>query len=172
MQHHTLFFDEDLEQHSKEIYKTPQWPSKPLFYVCCPSQSDKSVAPEGYENLFFLMPLAPGLEDTDDLREKYFKIMIERLQKHINEEISEDIDYKRAYCVKDFVTDYNSYKGNAYGLANTLMQTAVLKPSIRNKKVSNLFYSGQLTVPGPGVPPAIISGKVAASQLIKHLNHS
>lgn len=170
LQHHTLFFDEDLEQHSKEIYKNPQWPSKPLFYVCCPSQSDETVAPAGHENLFLLMPLAPGLEDTEELREKYFKIMLDRLKNHIHEDISADIDYKRSYCVKDFISDYNSFKGNAYGLANTLLQTANLKPSIRNKKISNLYYTGQLTVPGPGVPPAIISGKVAAGQLIKHLN--
>ena len=169
LQHHTLFFDEDLELHSIEIYKDPKWPSKPLFYVCCPSQSDDSVAPEGHENLFFLMPLAPGLEDTEELREKYFKIMVDRLGKHIHEDISDHIDYKKSYCVKDFVSDYNSFKGNAYGLANTLLQTANLKPSIRNKKIKNMFYTGQLTVPGPGVPPAIISGKVAAGQLMKYL---
>lgn len=168
--HHTLFFDEDLEKHAVEIYKEPQWPDKPLFYVCCPSRSDDSIAPKGYENLFFLMPLAPGLNDSEELREKYFKIMLDRLQKHIGEDISAFIDYKKSYCVKDFISDYNSFKGNAYGLANTLMQTAILKPSLRNKKLSNLFYTGQLTVPGPGVPPAIISGKVAADQLHKHLN--
>jgi len=171
LQHHTLFFDEDLELHSIEIYKDPKWPTKPLFYVCCPSQSDDSVAPEGHENLFFLMPLAPGLEDTEELREKYFKIMVDRLGKHIHEDISDHIDYKKSYCVKDFINDYNSFKGNAYGLANTLMQTANLKPSIRNKNIKNLFYTGQLTVPGPGVPPAIISGKVAAGQLLKYLKH-
>lgn len=168
--HHTLFFDEDLEQHAIEIYKKPQWPAKPLFYVCCPSQSDDSIAPEGNENLFLLMPLAPGLTDTVELRDKYFNIMISRLNKHLQEDISIVIDYKKAYCVSDFIIDYNAYKGNAYGLANTLMQTANLKPSIRNKKVNNLFYTGQLTVPGPGVPPSIISGKVAAGQLINYLN--
>ncbi|MFA5244067.1 MAG: phytoene desaturase family protein [Pedobacter sp.] len=168
--HHTLFFDEDLEKHAIEIYKNPKWPDKPLFYICCPSRSDHSIAPDGHENLFFLMPLAPGLNDEDELREKYFRLMLDRLQKHIGEDISGFIDYKKSYCVKDFINDYNSFKGNAYGLANTLMQTAILKPSLRNKKLNNLFYTGQLTVPGPGVPPAIISGKVAAGQLHKSLN--
>lgn len=170
LSHHTLFFDEDLELHAIEIYKKPQWPAKPLFYVCCPSKSDDNIAPEGNENLFLLMPLAPGLTDTEELREKYFNIMITRLNKHIQEDISQLIDYKKSYCTSDFITDYNAFKGNAYGLANTLLQTANLKPSIRNKKVKNLFYTGQLTVPGPGVPPSIISGKVAAGQMIKHLN--
>ena len=167
--HHTLFFDEELFQHSKEIYKDPQWPSKPLFYVCCPSRSDESVAPACHENLFLLMPLASGLTDTEELREKYFKLMMTRLEKQTEEDLLSFIDYKKSYCINDFITDYNSYKGNAYGLANTLMQTAVLKPKIRNKKIKNLFYAGQLTVPGPGVPPSIISGKIAAQQLIKHL---
>ncbi len=169
LHHHTLFFDEDLEQHSREIYKTPQWPSKPLFYVCCTSKSDEGVAPAGHENLFLLMPLAPGLTDSEEMREKYFLMMMDRLEKQVKENISSHIDFKKSYCVNDFVADYNSYKGNAYGLANTLMQTAHLKPKIRNKKIKNLFYTGQLTVPGPGVPPSIISGKVAADQLLKFL---
>ena len=170
LHHHTLFFDEDIDQHSKEIYKTPQWPTKPLFYVSCPSKSDDGVAPVGHENLFLLLPIAPGLSDTEEIREKYFQVMISRLEKQVNENILPHIDYKKSYCVNDFIMDYNSYKGNAYGLANTLMQTAILKPKIINKKVKNLFYTGQLTVPGPGVPPSIISGKIAAEQLLKHLN--
>ena len=169
LEHHTLFFDEDLFDHSVEIYKQPQWPKKPLFYVCCPSRTDASVAPEGHENLFLLMPLAPGLKDDEATREKFYKIMMHRLEKQIGRKISHKIDFKKSYCVSDFISDYNSYKGNAYGLANTLSQTAILKPGIRNKKLNNLFYAGQLTVPGPGVPPSLISGKIAAEQVIKEL---
>ncbi len=174
LEHHTLFFDEDILQHSKEIYKNPQWPSKPLFYVCCPSKTDNQVAPEGHENIFLLMPIAPGLDDTEETREKYFRVMMKRLEQHVDENLSDGIDFKKSYCVTDFISDYNSYKGNAYGLANTLRQTAFMKPKIKNKKISNLVYSGQLTVPGPGVPPSIISGKIAANQLstyLKNLSH-
>jgi phytoene desaturase len=170
LDHHTLFFDADLKQHAIEIYKKPQWPSKPLFYVCCPSKSDGAVAPEGHENLFILMPLAPGVKDTEALREQYFELIMDRIETHTRIDIRTAIDYKKSYCVNDFVVDYNSFKGNAYGLANTLMQTANLKPSIKNKHLHNLFYTGQLTVPGPGVPPSIISGKVSAQQMIKYLN--
>lgn len=170
LNHHTLFFDEDLKQHSTEIYKSPQWPSKPLFYICCPSKSDDEVAPKGHENLFLLMPIAAGLKDQEEIREKYFQQMISRLEFQLKESILPHIDFKKSYCVNDFIADYNSYKGNAYGLANTLLQTAILKPKIKNKKIKNLYYAGQLTVPGPGVPPAIISGKLASVQLIKYLN--
>lgn len=170
LNHHTLFFDEDLDKHAEEIYKNPKWPDKPLFYVCCPSKSEEGVAPEGHENLFLLMPLAPDLTDTEEMREKYFKIMMGRLENQIKESIEPHIDYKKSYCVNDFVDDYHSYKGNAYGLANTLSQTAILKPKIINSKVKNLVYAGQLTVPGPGVPPSIISGKLAADQINKLLN--
>lgn len=168
LQHHTLFFDEDLQQHGHEIYKQPAWPSKPLFYVCCTSKTDAAVAPEGHENVFILMPIAAGIEDTNELREKYFDIILTRLEKYCGQSIREDIDYKQSYCINDFVADYNAFKGNAYGLANTLMQTANLKPAMRSSKLKNLVYAGQLTVPGPGVPPSIISGKIAANQLIKH----
>ena len=167
--HHNLFFDTDFEIHAKEIYENPQWPSNPLFYVCCPSKTDPEVAPEGMENLFILVPVAPGLIDTEETRQRYFDILIRRMEKECEDAFSENIIYKKSYCINDFVQDYNAYKGNAYGLANTLKQTAVLKPSIKNKKIDNLFYAGQLTVPGPGVPPALISGQISANMVSKYL---
>ncbi|MGZ3862711.1 MAG: phytoene desaturase family protein [Bacteroidia bacterium] len=162
--HHNLFFDADLEKHSKEIYEAPDWPSNPLFYVCAPSKTDPSVAPGGYENLFILIPVAPGLKDTESIRNSYFDLLIKRIEKLCGDSFSENIIFKKSYCIRDFEKDYNAYKGNAYGLANTLRQTAVLKPSMQNKKIKNLFYTGQLTVPGPGVPPALISGQIASVQ--------
>ncbi|RFC55727.1 phytoene desaturase family protein [Brumimicrobium aurantiacum] len=167
--HHNLFFDEDFSDHAEEIYKDPQWPSKPLFYACCPSKTDDSVAPEGMENLFLLIPIAPDLEDSETLREQYFDIILQRLEEKTNTEIKSHIVYKRSYCLTDFKEDYHAFKGNAYGLANTLRQTAFLKPRIINKKIKNLFYTGQLTTPGPGVPPSIISGKVVAEEINKRL---
>jgi phytoene desaturase len=169
LKHHNLFFDSDFEQHSHEIYTTPKWPTDPLYYVCCPSKTDPSVAPEGCENIFILIPIAAGLEDTQALRDEYFEKIISRLERFCNTSIKDSIVYKRDYCKNDFVMDYNSYKGNAYGLANTLFQTAFFKPKLKNNNVKNLFYTGQLTVPGPGVPPSIISGKIAATELIKNL---
>lgn len=169
LKHHTLFFENDLELHTHEIYKDKKWPTKPLFYACCPSKTDPDVAPENCENVFLLIPVAPGIEDSEEIRERYFMEMILRLEKHTGAtDLLLKIDYKKSYCVKDFKEDYNAYQGNAYGLANTLSQTAVLKPSLRNKKIKNLFYTGQLTVPGPGVPPSIISGKIAATEAIKN----
>lgn len=168
LKHHTLFFENDLDLHTTEIYEDKKWPTKPLFYVCCPSKTDQNVAPENCENVFLLMPVATGLEDTEEVREKYFDEMIRRLEKHTEfSDLKSKLDYKKSYCIKDFKEDYNAYEGNAYGLANTLSQTAVLKPSLKNKKISNLFYTGQLTVPGPGVPPSIISGKIAAIEATK-----
>ena len=166
LDHHTLFFDEDIEQHSNDIYEKPIWPKKPLFYACCPAKTDPKVAPKDKENLFILVPIAAGLNDTEEIREEYFKIVMKRLEKFCGEKIIEHIEYKKSYCVNDFITDYNAFKGNAYGLANTLMQTANLKPKIVNKRVENLYYTGQLTVPGPGVPPSIISGQLVAEQII------
>lgn len=170
LHHHNLFFDADLDHHASEIYETKQWPTDPLFYVCCPSKTDDTVAPDGCENLFILMPIAAGIMDTNPNREKYFDILLNRIEKFTGQEIKSHIIFKRSYCVNDFVIDYNAYKGNAYGLANTLFQTAIYKPKLRSKKIENLFFAGQLTVPGPGVPPSIISGQIAANELLKFFN--
>jgi phytoene desaturase len=170
--HHNLFFDADFNQHANDIYSSPQWPDKPLFYVCCPSKTDPGVAPEGMENIFILVPVAAGLNDDEATREGYFEGIIKRMEDFCGENFKEQIIYKKIYCIKDFTEDYNAYKGNAYGLANTLMQTAVLKPSLKNKKIKNMFYAGQLTVPGPGVPPALISGQVAANELEKYFKNT
>ena len=167
--HHSLFFDVSFDVHGNEIYTDPKWPSNPLFYVCAPSVTDNTVAPEGGENLFFLIPVASGLEgDTEELRDQYFDQILSRYENRIGQQIKDSIVFKKSFSVSDFKNMYNSYKGNAYGLANTLMQTAILKPGLRSKKVSNLFYTGQLTVPGPGVPPSLISGEVVSREVVKN----
>ncbi|AOW16276.1 phytoene dehydrogenase [Polaribacter vadi] len=164
--HHTLFFDTDFDLHAVEIYDQPKWPTAPLFYANFTSITDRTSAPEGKEAGFFLIPLAPGIEDTEALREEYFHKIVDRFESLTNQKIKESVLFKRSFCVKDFEQEYNSYKGNAYGMANTLLQTAFLRPRIKSSKVNNLYFTGQLTVPGPGVPPALISGKIA-SDLIK-----
>jgi len=167
--HHSLFFDVSFDVHGNEIYTDPKWPSNPLFYVCAPSVTDNTVAPEGGENLFFLIPVASGLEgDTEELRDQYFDQILSRYENRIGQQIKDSIVFKKSFSVSDFKNMYNSFKGNAYGLANTLMQTAILKPGLRSKKVSNLFYTGQLTVPGPGVPPSLISGEVVSREVVKN----
>ncbi len=167
LHHHSLFFDTDFKKHAHEIYEDPKWPEEPLFYVCSPSVTDPSVAPEGCENMFVLIPLAPDLEDTEEMREKYYHLVMDRLEHMLGTSVKEHVIYKRSFAHKDFKSDYHAFKGNAYGLANTLKQTAILKPRLRSKKINNLFYAGQLTTPGPGVPPSLISGKVVADEIAK-----
>jgi phytoene desaturase len=168
VEHHNLFFDKDFNLHADEIYTTPKWPTDPLFYVCAPSKTDANVAPEGCENIFILIPVAPGLQDNNETREKYYELVMNRMEQLTGQSIKNHVVFKRSYAHNDFMSDYNAFKGNAYGLANTLMQTAFLKPKIRSKKVDNLYYTGHLTVPGPGVPPSIISGQVVAQELMKN----
>lgn len=167
--HHNLFFDKDFKQHAYEIYEDAKWPSEPLFYVCVTSKTDQTSAPEGCENVFVLIPLAPDLEDTDELREKYYHIVMDRLEYLTGQNVRDAVIYKRSYAHRDFKSDYNAFKGNAYGLANTLMQTAFLKPKLKHKSVKNLYFTGQLTTPGPGVPPSLISGQVVANELYKEM---
>lgn len=167
IEHHSLFFDTSFETHAHAIYDNPKWPERPLFYSSFPSRTDPSAAPEGKEAAVFLIPIAPGLEDTPEIREHYFDIILERFERHYGSSVKNNIIFKESYCVNDFIEDLNSYKGNAYGLANTLRQTAFLRPGLRSKKVKNLYFTGQLTVPGPGVPPSLISGKLVSELIVK-----
>ncbi|GAB4198735.1 MAG: phytoene desaturase family protein [Bacteroidia bacterium] len=167
--HHNLFFDADFDKHIHDIYTSARWPEKPLFYLSVPSKTDSSVAPADQENLFVLIPIAIGLKDNKEIHEKLFEDIITRIEQFTGEKIKDHIVVKHTYSVENFISDYNSYKGNAYGLANTLLQTATFKPKLINKKISNLFYTGQLTVPGPGVPPSLISGKLVAQLIQKQL---
>ncbi|PSG88027.1 phytoene desaturase family protein [Aurantibacter aestuarii] len=170
VEHHNLFFDTNFEKHAQDIYDHPKWPSEPLFYANFPSETDLTMAPKGCEAGFFLIPIAPGLEDTEALREDYFNIILSRLELRIGQKVRNNIIFKESFCVNDFISEYNSYKGNAYGMANTLLQTAFLRPNLKSKKIDNLYFTGQLTVPGPGVPPALISGKLVADLINKHHN--
>ncbi len=169
VEHHNLFFDTDFGQHASEIYDNPKWPSRPLFYANFPSVTDKSMAPSNKETGFFLIPIAPGLEDTPELRDQYFDIILKRFQERTRQSVENNIIFKKSFCINDFKEQYNSYKGNAYGMANTLSQTAFMRPGLKSKKINNLFFTGQLTVPGPGVPPSLISGKLV-SELIEKNN--
>jgi phytoene desaturase len=168
VEHHSLFFDVDFDVHAKDIYDHPKWPEEPLFYASFPSKTDENSAPDGKEAAIFLIPLAPGLNDTNGLREKYFEKIISRLEHLTQQSLKNNIIFRESFCVNDFINDYNSYKGNAYGMANTLLQTAFLRPKLKSKKVQSLYFTGQLTVPGPGVPPALISGKLVADLIKKH----
>ncbi len=167
--HHCLLFDTDFSIHQREIYDDPVWPSDPLFYVSCTSKTDPATAPEGGESIFILIPVAVGLKDTEETRKKYLEMVINRLEHLTGEGIREHIVYERSYSHSDFSRDYNAFRGNALGLANTLGQTAVMRPSVQSKKVKNLFYTGQFTVPGPGVPPCIISGQLVSREILKML---
>ena len=167
MEHHNLFFDVDFNEHASAIYDDKKWPDAPQFYVTVSSINDVKSAPENCDSLVILIPIAPGLEDNEYIRELYLEKVLTRIEKHSENKIKDSIIYKKSYCINEFKSDYNSYKGNAYGLANTLSQTAIFKPKLRSKKIKGLYFTGQLTVPGPGVPPALISGKVVSKTIMQ-----
>ena len=170
LQHHNLFFDTDFGQHAIDIYDEPKLPKKPLFYANFSSKTDLDLCPEGKETGFFLIPVAVDLDDNQEIHDAYFELIMARIEKNIGVDLRNSVLFKKSFGIKDFKERYNSCRGNAYGLANTLWQTSILRPSISNKKIKNLFYTGQLTVPGPGVPPALISGKVVTDYILKNQN--
>ena len=169
LEHHNLFFDRPFEPHLETIRNESGWPEDPLFYVCAPSRTDTSVAPEGKENLFVLVPLPPGLENDRSEEERIYGQVMDRLEKRIGEPVREKVLLRHHYGPDELRRDHHAFRGNAYGLANTLKQTALLKPSMKSKKLDGLYLAGQTTVPGPGVPPSLISGELAAGLLSKDL---
>jgi phytoene desaturase len=166
--HHTLFFDTDFGAHAKTIYDTKEWPEAPLFYTSFPGKTDESLVPKGKDSAIVLIPLAPDLEDNEETRKKYYDIVIGRMEEITGQSIEPHVIFSESFCVNDFKKDYNSYKGNAYGLANTLFQTHILRPRLQSKKVKNLYFTGQLTIPGPGVPPSLISGEIVSKLIIQN----
>jgi phytoene desaturase len=167
LDHHTLVLDNDWQRHFRQIFDDPQWPQYPSYYVCSPSKTDDTVAPEGHENLFILVPVAAGLDDTDANREMYFEKMISHFEDLMGQNIRNHIVVKRIFTQRDFVADYNAYKGTALGLSHTLMQSVMFRPHHKSKKVSNLYFTGQYTHPGIGVPMVLISSTIVRDLIRK-----
>ncbi|MFA5113092.1 MAG: phytoene desaturase family protein [Candidatus Margulisiibacteriota bacterium] len=166
--HHNLYLDPSWDEHFKSIFDRPAWPDAYSYYVSCPSKTDEAVAPPGGETIFILVPVAAGLDDTPAVREKMFDRTIAHLEKLLGEEIKNSIVYRQIFAQRAFTQAYNAYKGTALGLAHTLFQTALFRPSLRSKKVKNLYYAGSYTHPGIGVPMVIISAQIAREEIRKN----
>lgn len=166
LQHHNLLFSQNWNENFTQIFKKPEWPTDPSLYVCAPSKNDATVAPEGKENLFVLVPVAAGLDHTDEFLEEYSKTIIREMQDKMDIPNFENrIEYKRIYAVKDFIKDYNAFKGSALGFAHTLGQSAIFRPNNINKKVKNLYYVGAGTNPGIGMPICLISAELVYKRI-------
>lgn len=165
VRHHNLFFENNWDEHFDTVFKNPSWPEKFSYYVSVPSLTDPSVAPPDHENLFFLIPVAAGLEDSDEIREKLFKHVVAHFENLIGQNISNSIVVKKIFSQRDFINLYHSYQGSAFSLAHTLMQTAIFRPSRKSKKVKNLYYASQYTHPGVGVPMAFICGEIVGHRI-------
>jgi len=166
-EHHNLYFHPKWIDHFDDIFKDPKWPQDFSYYVSCISKTDPNSAPEGCENVFVLIPVAPDLKDDTKTREKYFDITIDHMEKIAGENLRDHIKVKRIFAHSDFSNRYNSYKGTALGLAHTLKQTAIFRAKQKSKKVKNLYYTGHYNHPGIGVPMVIICSQILAKTLNK-----
>ncbi|WP_271436000.1 phytoene desaturase family protein [Thermospira aquatica] len=165
LEHHNLYFSREWDKHFDQIFKKPGWPENPCFYLSAISLTDPEMAPHGCENLFLLIPIAAGLEDTDSQREIYVNKALEHVERVTGESIRPFIEVQRVFTVRDFENDYHAYKGTALGIAHTLFQTAIFRPAHKSKKVKNLYYTGQYTHPGVGVPMCLISSEIVMKEL-------
>ncbi len=167
LEHHTLVLPEDWDGHFEQIFDDPAWPEEPAYYICVPSETDDSVAPEGHSNLFVLVPIAPGLADGDGLRDQYREKILDDIADNTGVDLHDRIVVEEQFSVSDFVDRYNATEGTALGLAHTLRQTALLRPSNRSSAVDGLYFTGSFTTPGIGVPMCLISGQHTAEALIE-----
>ncbi len=165
--HHNLFLTDDWTKHFEDIFQNPDWPNNPSYYICVPSITDDTVAPEGHENMFILVPIAPGIKDSQKIRDEYSDKIITHLENLIDQKIMDSIIVKKTFSINDFKSDYNAYNGTALGLSHTLRQTAFFRPRNKSQKVSNLYYTGQYTIPGIGVPMVLISAEITSNKIIK-----
>lgn len=165
--HHNLFLENDWMSHFDEIFKKPKWPNSPSYYVCASSKTDPTVSPKGMENIFFLVPVAPGLDDNDQVRSMYFDKILSHFEELVDENIRDHIVVKRVFSHRDFSSLYHAYKGSALGLTHTLLQTAFFRPRMKSKKVKNLYYVGGYTHPGIGVPMVIIASEILRDEFRK-----
>jgi len=163
--HHTFFFDTDWNDHFDSVYGRRRWPEEPLFYLHIPSITDPNCAPAGHEAVYILVPCAIGLDDTEERRQHYFNATIDRMERLSGESIRDHIVFQESMSLNDFIRDYHAYQGTAFGLGQTLTQTAFFRPANRSKRLGNLYYAGQFTVPGTGTTMSMISGKIAAMRI-------
>jgi phytoene desaturase len=164
--HHTLVLPEDWDSHFESIFEEPGWPDEPAYYLCVPSETDDAVAPEGHSNLFVLVPIAPDLHDGDEVRQEYREKILADIAANTGVDLRDRVVVEEQFAVSDFVERYNATDGTALGLAHTLRQTALLRPSNRSSAVDGLYFTGSFTTPGIGVPMCLISGEHAAEALI------
>jgi phytoene desaturase len=162
LEHHTLVLPEEWDPHFDEIFDEPGWPEDPAYYVCAASETDDAVAPEGKSNLFVLVPIAAGLDDDAETRQRYRDLILDDLAEHTGEDVRGRIEVEERFSVSEFAERYNSYAGTALGMAHTLTQTALFRPPHRSTELRGLYFTGANTTPGIGVPMCLISGELTA----------
>lgn len=163
--HHNLIFSQNWGGAFKELTTKPTWPRDPSLYICVPSKTDPAVAPDGDENLFVLLPIAPGLYETKDSREAYGNFILDYIQKYLGTHFADRIVVRETFSVSDFAARYNAQKGTALGLAHTMLQTSVFRPPNRSRRIGNLYFVGANTTPGIGVPMCLISAHLVHDQI-------
>ncbi|PSP54349.1 phytoene desaturase [Halobacteriales archaeon QS_1_67_19] len=167
LEHHTLVLSTDWHEHFDQIFEDPAWPDDPAYYLCVPSETDETVAPEGHSNLFALVPIAPGLDDDPENRQQYRDFLLDDIAENTGVELRDRIVVEERFCVSDFAARYNAFEGSALGLAHTLRQTGPLRPGHRSSAVDGLYFTGSYTTPGIGVPMCLISGQHTADALLE-----
>ena len=179
LDHHSLLYTKDWQANFDMVFKkadgNSKVPAPASIYICKPSATDSSVAPEGYENLFVLVPIAPdvaigagGINGTGDvsLEAAADEIIAQIADWCEIPDLQERIVLRRTMGPADFAREFNAWSGTALGMAHTLGQSAFFRPKNVSSKVSGLYYVGHNAVPGIGLPMCLIGAELVYKRLI------
>lgn len=166
IEHHNYFLGNNYEQYAKDVMKNPGTLEKPYYYVNAVSKHNPGCAPEGCEALFFVCPV-PNLlfkQDWSD-SDEIVKSIIDDFSARINQDISKDIVFQMVYTPEEWQNQFNLYKGAGLGLSHDMLQIGAFRPKNYDEKYSNTFYVGASTIPGAGLPMAVISSKLVTERV-------
>lgn len=167
LEHHNYFLGNNYEQYAKDVMKNPGTLEKPYYYVNVVSKYNSTCAPEGCEALFFVCPVPNLLFKTDwSDKQDIVNSIIDDFSQRINQNISNDIVFQMAYTPEDWQNQFNLYKGAGLGLSHSMSQIGALRPKNYDEKFSNTFYVGASTVPGAGLPMAVIGSKLVTERIL------
>jgi len=169
VEHHNYFLGDNYEDYAKDVMKNPGILEKPYYYVNVVSKHNNECAPEGCEALFFVCPV-PNLLYKSDWSDKHQIVdsIIEDFSKRINLDISKHIVTKMEFTPEDWQNKFNLYKGAGLGLSHSMQQIGAFRPKNYDEKFSNTFYVGSSTIPGAGLPMAVISSKLVTESILKN----
>jgi phytoene desaturase len=173
--HHTLILSERYKELIADIFKKKILPDDFSMYLHAPTRSDASMAPEGSESMYVLIPVSnlAGDIDWEKMRQPFTEKILNFLEHDFGlKDLQKNIEVLETFAPTDFHEVRNSFLGTPWGMEPHLLQTAVFRPHNRSEDVNGLYFSGAGTHPGAGLPGVLLTAEVTEKVILKDLNKS